>query len=54
MSFPAFSMFVEYVCEDCKVKELDVEIIPKKKCPKCGFYFNVNEEVSQEMEVVSK
>ena len=29
MNFPAFSMFVEYVCEECKIKELDVEIIPE-------------------------
>lgn len=30
MNFPSFSMFVEYVCEECKIKELDVEIISKR------------------------
>lgn len=48
MSFPAFSMFVEYICEDCEIKELDIEIIPKKECPKCGRWFTVIEEVDEE------
>lgn len=27
---------IEYVCPDCDVVEMDTEIIPKKKCPKCN------------------
>ena len=46
MNLPAFSMFVEYVCEECKIKELDVEI-SKRKCPKCEKWFTVNEEVKE-------
>lgn len=47
MAFPAYSMFVEYICEDCNIKELHVEILPLK-CPKCKVYFTVNEEVYDE------
>ncbi|WP_170289794.1 hypothetical protein [Cytobacillus depressus] len=45
---PNFSMFVEYICRDCNIKELHCEIIPKHPCPKCGFFFEVNEEVKEE------
>ncbi|MDF9763755.1 putative ATP-dependent serine protease [Peribacillus simplex] len=47
MNLPVFSMFVEYSCEECKIKELHVEIIPKRKCPKCKKWFTVNEEVEE-------
>ena len=47
MNFPEFSMFVEYSCEECKIKELHVEIIPKRECPKCKKWFTVNEEVEE-------
>lgn len=40
-----YSMFVEYVCRDCNIKELRVEIIPKHSCWKCGKWFEVIEEV---------
>lgn len=47
MNVPEFSMFVEYICSECNIKELEIEIIPKKKCPKCGYYFDVNTEVRE-------
>ena len=43
---PAYSLFVEYICEECDEKELRVEIIPLLKCPKCERYYEVNEEVN--------
>lgn len=44
MSFPEFSMFVEYLCTDCKFSKLEVEIIVKYKCPLCGRLCEVKEE----------
>jgi predicted RNA-binding Zn-ribbon protein involved in translation (DUF1610 family) len=45
--FPDYSMFVEYKCTsaDCNFSRLEVEIIIKYKCPKCGRLCIVYEEV---------
>lgn len=48
MALPAFSMFVEYKCEECDFSEIEIEIIPKYKCPICKQLCEVNEEVSEE------
>lgn len=34
---------IEYICSDCDVVELDIKIIPKKKCPKCKVMMEVVE-----------
>jgi phage FluMu protein Com len=44
VSYPEFQMFVEYWCPDCKIRELDPCIIPKKECPKCQVMMEVIEE----------
>lgn len=37
-------MIIDYVCEECDVREIDVKIIPEKRCPKCGCYMECIEE----------
>lgn len=44
MGFPNFSLIVEYVCEECDMKEIHFEIIPKLKCPNCDFFYEVVED----------
>lgn len=35
---------IEYSCPDCDIEpELAFEVIPKKKCPSCGFLMEANE-----------
>lgn len=36
-------MFIIYFCDDCKEEEIDVGVIPMKKCPKCGVLMFANE-----------
>jgi rubrerythrin len=35
---------IEYLCPECDISELLCEIIPKKKCPKCGKLMEAIEE----------
>lgn len=35
---------IYYTCDDCVIVELEIEVIPKKKCPKCGKYMDNIEE----------
>lgn len=34
---------IEYTCKDCDISELDIKIIPKKKCPKCNLLMDAEE-----------
>ncbi len=35
---------IEYICKECDVLEMDLKIIPKKKCPKCKLFLEVIEK----------
>ncbi len=42
---------IEYVCKECDFCELQLEIITKKKCPKCNLYLDAI-EIEDETNVV--
>ncbi len=35
---------IEYICKECDISELELNIIPQYKCPSCGKYFEAIEE----------
>lgn len=39
----SYRPLVQYKCTECDVKKTEFKIIPKFKCPKCGFYMDALE-----------
>lgn len=35
---------IEYICKECDMYEMDIRIIPKKKCPKCDLLMEAIEK----------
>ncbi|GIN88673.1 hypothetical protein J6TS2_50590 [Heyndrickxia sporothermodurans] len=35
---------IHYTCPDCNQSKLELDIIPKLKCPGCGKYMDAGEE----------
>ncbi|QPA42212.1 hypothetical protein [Bacillus paranthracis] len=33
-----YVMLIEYVCQTCKFQDIQPVIIPKMKCPTCGYF----------------